>query len=589
LITFDHWGVAVLPSQRDSIILNLLQQRQIVTVDEICTHCNCSSITARRDLNRLEGSGFVRRTHGGAVVVGPLHSPPQPAPGQGVREARLALLDRSDVLIVTPAEMAPTRLLVERARRAGVPIVAESIAYPGATTVVAIDDYRAGEELGHWAGAYAQEHLPGEVNVLDVSTELPNTVARSRGFAEGLRQVLPGARILVRAEGQGLYESARQITADALAVHPQINVIFGINDDSALGALDAYRAAGLDEERLVLVAFGLEGSRSLTLLEQGGPFKAAVAMFPEVVGRACMDAAVCAYHNCALPGRIITPHAIVTGDTLDRYYSRDPQGKSWTINWATVQGLPSGNPGFALLGNCGARVAPERIGWVQVFSSHDWYRNVRRSMQEYARVLGIQLEVLDASQDIPEGVEELKRMIGCTGARFVGDGDTIILDAGATTTYLARALRGRRDVTVITNSLPVLVELADMPGITLVAAGGVLRNESRALVGPGAEATFDDLRVDKAFIAGTGLSLDFGLSNTNIPEAGVKQAMLRAAREVILLADHTKIGAESLVKIAPLESIHRLITDAGISPHDRAALVQRGIEVTVAEVKGEER
>jgi ribose transport system substrate-binding protein len=579
----------VLPSQRDAVILSLLQQRQVVTVQEVCTHCNCSPVTARRDLGRLEESGLIRRTHGGAISTALLPQIPRPATQHEPREARLALLDRSDVLIVTPAEMAPTRLLVERARRAGVPIIAESIAYPGATTVVAIDDYRAGEELGHWLGAYAQEHLPGGVNVLDVSTELPNTAARSRGFAEGLRQVFPGAQILVRAEGQGLYESARQITADALAVHPRINVIFGINDDSALGALDAYRAAGLDEDRLVLVAFGLEGGRSLALLAQGGPFKAAVAMFPEVVGRACVDAAVCAYHNCPLPGRIITPYVIVTRDTLDRYYVCDPQGKSWSINWAAVQGLPSGNPGYALLGDCGARTVPERIGWVQVFSSHDWYRNVRRSMQEHARSLGIQLEVLDASQDIAQGVEELKRTIGCAGAHFVSDGDTIILDAGATTTYLARSLRGKRDVTVITNSLPVLAELADFPDITLVATGGVVRSESRALVGAGAEGTLNDMRVDKAFIAGTGLSTDFGLSNTNIPEAGVKQAMLRAAREVILLADHTKIGTESLVKIAPLECIHRLITDAGISPHDRAALIQRGIEVTVAEVKGDEQ
>ena len=121
-----------------------------------------------------------------------------------------------------------------------------------------------------------------------------------------------------------------------------------------------------------------------------------------------------------------------------------------------------------------------------------------------------------------------------------------------------------------------------------MSSGGVIRTESRSLTGPGAEATFRDLRADKAFIAGTGLSLDFGLSNTNIAEASVKQAMLRAAREVALLADHTKIGTESLVRVAPLESIHRLITDAGISPHDRAALTQRGIEVIIAEENGKE-
>ena len=104
-----------------------------------------------------------------------------------------------------------------------------------------------------------------------------------------------------------------------------------------------------------------------------------------------------------------------------------------------------------------------------------------------------------------------------------------------------------------------------------------------ALSGPGAEASFRELRADKAFITGTGGSLDFGLSNTNIEEAAVKLMMLTVAREVILLADHTKLGVKSLVKVTPLHSIHRLVTDGGISPHIRLALTQRGIDVTVAE------
>ncbi len=164
---------------------------------------------------------------------------PQPARmilKQGFAEARLSLLDRSDVLIVTPAGTAATRHLVERARRAGVPIIAESISYPGATTVVAIDDYRAGVELAHWVGGYVQRHVTGDVQVLDLTTSLPNTTTRSRGFADGLRQVLPNGRIMLSVDGQGLRDHARQIVADALAVHPGINVIFGINDDSVLGA-----------------------------------------------------------------------------------------------------------------------------------------------------------------------------------------------------------------------------------------------------------------------------------------------------------------------------------------------------------------
>ena len=117
-------------------------------------------------------------------------------------------------------------------------------------------------ELAHWVGSYAQRHMADEVRALDLTTTLPNTAARSRGFAEGLRQVLPNGRILLSVDGGGLRDQARQMVIDVLAVHPEINVIFAINDDSAQGALDAYRAAGLDERKLLVVAFGLEGAAS---------------------------------------------------------------------------------------------------------------------------------------------------------------------------------------------------------------------------------------------------------------------------------------------------------------------------------------
>ena len=111
----------------------------------------------------------------------------------------------------------------------------------------------------------------------------------------------------------------------------------------------------------------------------------------------------------------------------------------------------------------------------------------------------------------------------------------------------------------------------------------MVRPESRSLTRPGAEATFREVRADKAFIATSGLSFNFGLSNTNIAEATVKQAIIGAAREVSLLADHTKIGVESFIKIAPRESIHKLITDAGISAHDRLDFIQGGIDVIIVE------
>lgn len=524
------------------------------------------------------------RTHGGAVLVKTGAHVQVRGNGSGIAEARTALVDRSDVLVVTAKESKAIHLLVERGRRAGLPIVAEATGYPGAKSIVAVDNYRAGFELGQWVATHAHQCLGDTITVLVVGYPQPNTEARTRGFEDGLRQLPSHKRRVLRVDGKGLRQASRQITTDALKLDPEINVIFGINDDSTLGALDAWRDLGLATDKLIVATFGLEGNSARELLELAQPFTVGVAMFPELVGRTCIDAAVCAYHNCLLPERILTPFAIVTPDSLGRFYERDPKTREWRLNWLAAEQLPSASAGFTLMSQCQGKPKPRRIGYVQVFSSHEWYQNVRRAMEDRSRSLGIVLEVIDTSQDLAHEVETLKQTIGQSAARFVHEGDTVILDAGKTAAYLARALRGRSGITVITNSLAVVDELREEPGITLVLSGGVARRETNSLIGPNAETTFHDLRADKVFLAVTGVSLGFGLSNTNIAEATVKQEMLSAAREVIVLADYSKIGVESLVKVAPIDCVHRLITDSNISAHDRLAFTQRGIEVSIAEV-----
>ncbi len=544
--------------------------------------CHCSPVTARRDLERLEQQGLLLRTHGGAISANMMEHPPSTAHWHIAQETRTALLDRCDVLVATPAETLATRLLLQRALRNGIPIVAESTICEGATTAISINDYRAGVELGRWVGSHAPNLIGGAVKVLYVGAKRPNCEARGRGFAEGLRSTLLTGYTLLQVDGEGLWHRAYQIAKDAFLVHPGINVICGVNDDSALAALEAYRTAGGDERQLLVVSFGLEGDRARDVLSSGGPFKASIAMFPEVVGRACVDAAICAHHRCALPRHIFTPYALVTPDSLEQYYRREGQDGVWSINWPVVTHLPSASTAYNLLGHCHERPKPRRIGLVVIFSEHDWYRNVQRTVRTYAHSLGIHLEAVDASQDAEQEIEILKCSIGRAAAQLVKPGDIVILDSGRTTSYLAQHLRGRQNITVITNSIPVLAELGNEPGITVVATGGTVRRESLALSGPAAEASLYELRADKAFVTGTGVSLDFGLSNTNIQEAAVKLMMLKAAREAILLADHTKLGVESLVKVAPLQMIHRLVTDAGISPQLRWAFTERGIEVTTA-------
>src|SRR5512133_2747685 len=116
----------------------------------------------------------------------------------------------------------------------------------------------------------------------------------------------------------------------------------------------------------------------------------------------------------------------------------------------------------------------------------------------------------------------------------------------------------------------------------LILTGGAFRHSSRMLVGPTAEGALRELRADKLFLMVTGVSLSFGLSHTNISEVTMKQAMIRSAREVILLADHTYFGQESVVQVAPLTVVHRLITDDALPASVRLDLSKLGIHILLA-------
>ena len=116
----------------------------------------------------------------------------------------------------------------------------------------------------------------------------------------------------------------------------------------------------------------------------------------------------------------------------------------------------------------------------------------------------------------------------------------------------------------------------------LISTGGVLRQSSETLIGPTAEATLRELRADKLFLAVAGITLNFGLSHTSMAEVAMKQTMIRAAREVILLADHTVFGRESVMQIGPATLVNKLITDNALQADQRLELGKLGIEITIA-------
>lgn len=146
------------------------------------------------------------------------------------------------------------------------------------------------------------------------------------------------------------------------------------------------------------------------------------------------------------------------------------------------------------------------------------------------------------------------------------DGGSIILDAGTTTVRLAELLPSDRELTVVTHSIPVAAVLVSRPRISLHLLGGIVRGRTLAAVGEWTRAQITEVFADVAFMGTNAVSVERGLTTPDIAEAGVKKALIAAARRTVVLADHSKFGREDFARVAPLSSIDTIITDGGVDP-----------------------
>ncbi|MBN1449391.1 MAG: DeoR/GlpR transcriptional regulator [Anaerolineales bacterium] len=177
--------------------------------------------------------------------------------------------------------------------------------------------------------------------------------------------------------------------------------------------------------------------------------------------------------------------------------------------------------------------------------------------------------------------ENEKERIGRATANLIQDGETVFLGSGTTVLQVAQHLV-TRNLTVITNSLPVINLMAEKENISLIALGGILRDSELSFIGHITEQALYEVRADKVVIGIRAISLEQGLTNDYLPETLTDRAILNAGRDTIIVADHTKCGVISTAFLAPLTSMRTLVTDNKTDPDFIASLRAKGVDVIVA-------
>jgi DeoR/GlpR family transcriptional regulator of sugar metabolism len=180
---------------------------------------------------------------------------------------------------------------------------------------------------------------------------------------------------------------------------------------------------------------------------------------------------------------------------------------------------------------------------------------------------------------------EEKRQVAKAAANRIQNGDSILIDGGTTTLELAKLLVGR-PVQIVTNSLPIAQLFASSRETDLVILGGYVYPRTGVALGPLTMRMLEDIHV-RQLIMGVGGITAQGLFNSNLLLVETERAMMRSADEVVVLADHTKIGQKALTFLCGLTDIDTLIVDPAIQPPQRSLIEKAEVRLIVAGEKEE--
>jgi DeoR family transcriptional regulator, fructose operon transcriptional repressor len=179
--------------------------------------------------------------------------------------------------------------------------------------------------------------------------------------------------------------------------------------------------------------------------------------------------------------------------------------------------------------------------------------------------------------DVRESINvDEKRRIAAAAAREVPERGSLIIDSGSTALHLADQMDRDRDLTVITNSIPIVRSLALTDGPQVVVLGGALERRTMAMVDETAAELLRDIIVDVLFIGCDGMSPETGFTTPYRAEVAIKRAMMAAARRIVMMFDHSKVRNDQLFRFAAIDEVDLIITDTGVDDATVALLESQG-------------
>lgn len=174
-----------------------------------------------------------------------------------------------------------------------------------------------------------------------------------------------------------------------------------------------------------------------------------------------------------------------------------------------------------------------------------------------------------------------KIKIGKQAASLIEPNDSIIIASGTTVLYVARNIRPRQSLTVITSAMQVASVLLEHKETEVIMLGGTLRKSSSSVMGPYAEQILRDFFCSKLFLGVDGIDLEYGLTTTNMMEAHLNRQMISVAQKTIVVADSTKFGRRGFGRICGLDEIDEIITDNAIPAHVVKLMESSGVKITI--------